>query len=352
MDKLKYIKLENEDGSYSESIPLSVDADHVDINGNSLTNELASKATKNDIVNCNNKIDVEKTRIDNLTHLTDGSTTGDAELIDTRVMFNGTIASSAGDAVRTTANFLNDKILNINQQNKENLIKNYYGLDGYKNSSFSNGASGNGLLTGFTIPSGSSGFASFICFFLNFRNNSRLERYIGKKIKFTLKYQYFGDNLYSDVSATQLKLRSWDGLNTYTTVYSDQSSVVSEVEGNTITKSLIYTIPENTKFLGSLFQLMSQTQVGENTTINVIENSYELVNETITDNTNNLIEFLKDRNMETNLTIKQDRTGDFYRLIDCFNYINSNGKNNANNIYNVYIYSGTYNLIDEQGGTN
>ena len=40
MDKLKYIKLEQEDGSYSESIPLSVDADHVDINGHSLTIEL------------------------------------------------------------------------------------------------------------------------------------------------------------------------------------------------------------------------------------------------------------------------------------------------------------------------
>ncbi len=31
MDKLKYVKLELEDGSYTESIPLSVQADHVDI---------------------------------------------------------------------------------------------------------------------------------------------------------------------------------------------------------------------------------------------------------------------------------------------------------------------------------
>ena len=34
MDKLKYIKLENEDGTYSDSIPLSVQADYVDINEN------------------------------------------------------------------------------------------------------------------------------------------------------------------------------------------------------------------------------------------------------------------------------------------------------------------------------
>ena len=31
MDKLKYVKLENPDGSYSDSIPLSVSAEHVDI---------------------------------------------------------------------------------------------------------------------------------------------------------------------------------------------------------------------------------------------------------------------------------------------------------------------------------
>ena len=36
MDKLKYIKLENEDGSYSDSVPLSVDSDYVDVSGNTL----------------------------------------------------------------------------------------------------------------------------------------------------------------------------------------------------------------------------------------------------------------------------------------------------------------------------
>lgn len=49
MDKLKYIKLENEDGSYSESIPLAVDSDHVDVNGNTLTNTLGTLATKTEV---------------------------------------------------------------------------------------------------------------------------------------------------------------------------------------------------------------------------------------------------------------------------------------------------------------
>lgn len=36
MDKLKYVKLENPDGSYSESIPLSVEGEYVYINENDL----------------------------------------------------------------------------------------------------------------------------------------------------------------------------------------------------------------------------------------------------------------------------------------------------------------------------
>lgn len=49
MDKLKYIKLKNEDGSYTDSIPLAVDSDHVDINGNTLTNTLNTLATKTEV---------------------------------------------------------------------------------------------------------------------------------------------------------------------------------------------------------------------------------------------------------------------------------------------------------------
>lgn len=56
MDKLKYIKLENEDGSYSDSIPLAVDADYVDVNGSTLTDELNNKANNSSIVNLQNQI--------------------------------------------------------------------------------------------------------------------------------------------------------------------------------------------------------------------------------------------------------------------------------------------------------
>lgn len=56
MDKLKYIKLENEDGSYTDSIPLAVDSDHVDVNGSTLTNELNNKANISNINNLQNQI--------------------------------------------------------------------------------------------------------------------------------------------------------------------------------------------------------------------------------------------------------------------------------------------------------
>lgn len=56
MDKLKYVKLENPDGTYSNSIPLAVDSDYVDINGNTLTEELGKKANDSDISNLQNEI--------------------------------------------------------------------------------------------------------------------------------------------------------------------------------------------------------------------------------------------------------------------------------------------------------
>lgn len=59
------------------------------------------------------EIAVERNRIDNFTSLQQGSTTGDAELMDIRVGFNGKIHNNAGDAVREQVTGLKNELDDI-----------------------------------------------------------------------------------------------------------------------------------------------------------------------------------------------------------------------------------------------
>lgn len=112
MDKLKYIKIEKEDGSLSDSIPLTADAVNITMaNGNSAEDEINSKINENQLNDVKNNlqnsiiantsaINIQTSRIDNLSTLTEGSTTGDAELIDGRIGYNSIEYTNIGNAIR------------------------------------------------------------------------------------------------------------------------------------------------------------------------------------------------------------------------------------------------------------
>lgn len=63
----------------------------------------------------NSDIAVERARITNIANLDDGSTSGDAELMDIRVGFDGTTYANAGEAVRTQARHLSEDVDRIHE---------------------------------------------------------------------------------------------------------------------------------------------------------------------------------------------------------------------------------------------
>lgn len=138
--KIKEIKIRDDDGSYSDAIPVGVDAINADYNDTNVKDELDKLNNENNdrkneinILNANDNslqqqintnktnIELQASRIDNLATLQDGSTTGDAELIDGRIGYDGTQYTSLGDSIRTQIQDIYDTRdwMRINITNKD-----------------------------------------------------------------------------------------------------------------------------------------------------------------------------------------------------------------------------------------
>ena len=84
---------------------------------NGLSSQLEHKASLIDL-------EVERKRIDLLTRIENGQTEGNAELLDIRIGINGKEYETAGDAIRTQFNNINDIVIDLN--NDVYITENYF----------------------------------------------------------------------------------------------------------------------------------------------------------------------------------------------------------------------------------
>lgn len=81
-----------------------------------------TKYTKEQLTEMSSYISTLETRMSEFEKLGEGSTTGDAELIDIRTNYNGTVYTNAGDAVRAQGKAFNNLIAGIYNDGKETSL--------------------------------------------------------------------------------------------------------------------------------------------------------------------------------------------------------------------------------------
>ena len=101
-----YIKTDWKSGDLISANRLDKIEDAIDKVTNNFKTLNSTKANQSDLL-------IERKRIDNLTKLPDGSTSGDAELIDIRQGANGILYNTAGNAVRNQLTDINNEVQEI-----------------------------------------------------------------------------------------------------------------------------------------------------------------------------------------------------------------------------------------------
>lgn len=126
MDKIKEIRIREKDGSLSDILPIGADAKNVEMaNGNSVEDEINNKASKNNLNSLNKEVKLLENRVNNLSLLEEGSTTGDAELIDGRISYDGITYDNIGNAIRAQTENINQKVYAEQRRIDTQLNKHY-----------------------------------------------------------------------------------------------------------------------------------------------------------------------------------------------------------------------------------
>lgn len=132
-----YEELQNYVNTYFSSLDVQEEINNkLDVMANDgALYSIISRYTQPIVDEQNNKINVLESRMDTFASLPDGSTSGNAELLDIRVKADGTTATSAGNAVREQVSELKSDISDLDdlfEWNKEktNLLNKYTPIDG------------------------------------------------------------------------------------------------------------------------------------------------------------------------------------------------------------------------------
>ena len=109
----------------TQQAPLGTIVDEIKQNSQEKIREIESELAQTN-AQLSQEIDVERKRIDNFNTLQEGSTTGDAELTDIRIGYNGETYPNAGTAVREQIKQVASKFeQSINQLHLDNLTADY-----------------------------------------------------------------------------------------------------------------------------------------------------------------------------------------------------------------------------------